>query len=264
MTGPSTGLEHELRDGVATVWLARPERRNALDETLMRELTRLLRDLDGDPSIRVIVIGGHGKAFCSGADLEWMARAARYDREQNIADVAIISELLQTLDNLGKPTLARVQGACFAGAIGLVAACDLAIAADDARFCFSEVRLGLVPATISPYVARVMGYRAALQHMLLAETFDADIARQSGLVTEVVASNRLDVRIGELVTTLCRSGSRALGETKRLLREINGRPIDDELRRRTIECIADARVSVEGVDGLRALLAGERPRWSGR
>lgn len=230
----------------------------------MSELTRLLRELDADPSIRVIVIGGRGTAFCAGADLEWMARAASYDRQRNVTDVAIISDLLQTLDGVRKPTLARIQGACFAGAIGLVAACDLAIASEEARFCFSEVRLGLVPATISPYVARVMGYRATLQHMLLAETFDADIARRCGLLTEVVPTDRLDVRIGELAMSLCRGGSRALGETKRLLREIAGRPIDDALRSKTIECIADARVSDEGVEGLRALLAGERPRWSER
>lgn len=262
MSDASTCLDCELKDGIAQVWLARPEQRNALDETLMSELTALFRRLDEEVSVRVIVLGGRGKAFCAGADLNWMARAARYDRAQNIEDVSRLSQLLQTIDGVSKPTIARIHGACFAGATGLVAVCDLAVAAEDARFCFSEVRLGLVPATISPYVQRAMGYRAALQHMLTAEVFDADTARRAGLISEIVTVDHLDTRIAELSTTLCGSGPRALAETKRLLRAIAGRPIDNSVVQRTIECIAEARVSSEGVEGIRALLASEKPRWS--
>ena len=144
MTDTSPVLECSIDQGVARLWLARPERRNALDETLMAELTSKIAELDGRSEVRVIVIGGRGKAFCAGADLNWMARASQYDRAQNLEDVARLSRLLQTLDQVSKPTIARIHGACYAGATGLAAACDIAIASDDARFCFSEVRLGLV------------------------------------------------------------------------------------------------------------------------
>jgi methylglutaconyl-CoA hydratase len=262
MSNASQTLECTVQDCVARLWLARPEQRNALDESLMDELTATVRDLGESTDVRVIVLGGRGKAFCAGADLNWMTRAAGYNREQNLGDVARLSTLLQTLDHVGKPTIARVHGACYAGATGLVAACDLAIAADDARFCFSEVRLGLVPATISPYVQRAMGYRASLQHMLTADVFDAAMALRTGLVNEIVPVDQLDSRIDTLARTLRSAGPRALAETKRLLRYIHGHPIDAEINRATIECIADARVSAEGVEGVRALLAGEKPRWS--
>ena len=255
-------IDYAVNDGIARVWLARPDRRNALDEELMTDLGTILRDLGDDDTVRVIVIGGLGKAFCAGADLHWMARAAEYDRAKNLEDVARLSILLQTLDHLPKPTLARVHGACYAGATGLVAACDLAVAADDAQFCFSEVRLGLVPATISPYVQRAMGYRAALQYMLTAEVFDAVAAARTGLVNECVPIDALDTRIDALANALRSAGPRALAETKRLLRSIHGRPIDASVMQQTIECIADARVSPEGTEGIRALLAHEKPRWS--
>ncbi len=263
MSNTSQTLECTVQEGIAKLWLARPEQRNALDESLMAELTSAVRDLGDRPDVRVIVLAGRGKAFCAGADLNWMARAARYSREQNVEDVARLSTLLQTLDHIGKPTIARVHGACYAGAAGLVAVCDLAIAADDARFCFSEVRLGLVPATISPYVQRAMGYRASLQHMLTADVFDAATALRAGLINEIVPADQLDARIDALAHTLRSAGPRALAETKRLLRHIHGQPIDTPIIRDTIECIAEARVSAEGVEGVRALLAREKPRWSG-
>ena len=264
MSNASQTLECTVKDGVAKLWLARPDQRNALDESLMAELTATIEDLGKHPDVRVIVLGGRGKAFCAGADLNWMARAARYTREQNVEDVARLSTLLQALDHVGKPTIARVHGACYAGATGLVAACDLAIAEEDARFCFSEVRLGLVPATISPYVQRAMGYRASLQHMLMADVFDATTALRTGLVNEIVPADQLDSRIDALAQTLRSAGPRALAETKRLLRHIHGQPINEEIARATIECIADTRVSDEGTEGVRALLAGEKPRWSGK
>lgn len=254
-------LDCEVEAGIAKVWLARPERRNALDHTLLTRLGIELQRLDRDPAVQVIVLGGRGKAFCAGADLHWMQRAADFDRNQNIEDAGVLAQLLRTFDSLSTPIIARVHGSCYAGATGLVAACDIAIASDDSRFCFSEVKIGLVPATISPYVLRAMGYRKALQHMLLADVFDAATACADGLINEVVPAEQLDLRIAALAKLLQGAGPQALGETKRLLREVAGKTIDDQLTRRTIECIADMRVSPEGKEGIRALLANETPSW---
>lgn len=261
MTTPSTFIDCDITTGVARVWLARPDRRNALHQPLLEELGALLQKLDADPAVRVIVLGGRGKVFCAGGDLQWMAQAVNYDREQNIDDAGCIARLLQKIDALKTPIIARVHGACYAGATGLVAACDIAVAADDARFCFSEVKIGLVPATIAPYVLRAMGYRTALQYMLTAEVFDASAALRSGLVSEVVAADQLDARIEALARALSEAGSRALAETRTLLRELVGKSIDAKVTQRTMECIADARVSAEGIEGLRAVLAGETPAW---
>lgn len=264
MTNTSKVLDCEMDDGVARVWLARPNRRNALDHALLQDLDLTLRRLGDDSAVRVIVLGGRGKAFCAGADLHWMQQAAKFDRAQNTEDAGSLAKLLQAFDALPKPVIARVHGACFAGATGLVAACDLAIASEETRFCFSEVKIGLVPATISPYVVRAMGYRRALQHMLVADVFDATTAAREGLITEVVRADQLDPHVDALTRQLCDAGPRALGETKRLVREISGRPIDAELTRSTVECIAEARVSAEGKEGIRALLANETPGWRAR
>ena len=262
MSEPSV-LELEIDSGVARLWLARPDRRNALNELLLEQLTAALRDLAADPAVRVIVLGGRGKAFCAGGDLDVMRRAAGYGREENLADAQRLVQLLRAIDESPKPTIARIHGACYAGGTGLISACDIAIAADDARFCFSEVRLGLVPAMISPYVMRAIGYRAAMRYMLGADPFDAAGAAGIGLITEAVPAAQLDARIDELARSLCGAGPRALAETKRLLRRVNGHPFGEELARLTAECIADARASDEGVEGLRAALAGEKPRWAG-
>ena len=264
MTDRTTFIECSVETAIGRVWLARPEQRNALHPALLAELGAVLRRLEADPAVRVVVLGGRGRAFCAGADLRWMTEAASFDRARNIEDAGCLADLLRTLDGLCKPTIARIHGPCYAGATGLVAACDLAIAAEDARFCFSEVRLGLVPATISPYVLRAMGYRAGLRHMLVADVFDAATALRTGLVGEVAATNELDARVDAMAMALRDAGPRALAETKRLLREVIGQPIDGRLQRRTVECIADARASEEGTEGIRALLAGETPRWRGR
>jgi methylglutaconyl-CoA hydratase len=256
----TAGLEVEREGGVARLWLARPERRNALDEALMEALTDALGRLATDDSVRLVVLGGRGKAFCAGADLGWMRRAAGYDRDQNIADAGRFARLLQALDASPKPTLARVHGACFAGAIGLVAACDLAVAADDSRFCFTETKLGIVPAMISPYVLRAAGYRQGLRYMTTAETFDAATALRIGLLHESVAPDRLDDTLTRLTDALEACGPRALAETKRLLRGIAGRPIDEAVVRRTAECIADARASDEARTRLGAVLAAAEAR----
>lgn len=261
MTDTTTFIECSVESAVGRVWLSQPEKRNALHPDLLKELDATLRRLDADPAVRAIVLGGRGKAFCAGADLRWMTKAAAFSRTENIEDASCLAQLLQTLDALAKPTIARIHGACYAGATGLISACDIAVAAEDARFCFSEVRLGLVPATISPYVLRAMGYRASLRHMLIADVFDAATALRYGLVTEVAPADALDAHVDTLAAALCDAGPHALAETKRLLREVTGRAIDGGITRRTVECIADARASDEGVEGVRALLAGETPRW---
>ena len=260
MTQHATGLEIECEDGVARLWLARPGQRNALDEPLMEALTDALRQIAQDDSLRVVVLGGRGKAFCAGADLSWMQRAAGFNRDQNIDDASRFARLLQAIDTCPKPTLARVHGACFAGAIGLAAACDIAIAADDSRFCFTETQLGIVPAMISPYVLRGVGYRQAMRYMTAALPFDAATALRIGLVSETVPADALDEAIAPLVAALKACGPRALAETKRLLRGIVGRPIDETLTRLTAECIADARASDEARERIGAVLAAAAAR----
>jgi methylglutaconyl-CoA hydratase len=260
MTQQAAGLEVEHEGGVARLWLARPERRNALDEALIEALGAALQRCGEDDAVRVVVLGGRGKAFCAGADLGMMTRASGYGREENIADAGRFAQLLATLDASPKPTIARLHGACYAGALGLAAACDIALATDDCRFCFSETRLGLVPAMISPYVLRVVGHRAALRWMTTAEPFDAAAALTMGLVCESVPAAELDGRIAVIAAALEACGPRAIAETKRLLRDIGGRPIDAAVVRRTAECIADARASDEAKARIGAALAGAARR----
>lgn len=246
---------------VAEVTLARPEVRNAFNEGVIAALTEAFRTLDADDSVRVLVLAAEGPAFCAGADLQWMRRVADHSREENLADAAGLAEMLRTLASCRKPTIARVQGDVYAGGMGLVAACDLAVAVEGARFCLSEVRLGLVPATISPYVVRAMGERAARRYCLTAEAFDAATALRLGFVHEVVAPDRLDAQVQSLVAALLGASPQALAACKRLLQEVSGRPIDAALIARTVESIAEARASDDGRHGVQAFLNRTRPRW---
>ena len=182
----------DKRNQVAFVTLNRPEIRNAFDDTLIASLTRALRELDTDASVRAVVLAGAGPAFCAGADLNWMKRMAGYGYDQNLDDARALAKMLKTLDRMAKPTLARVHGPAFAGGVGLVAACDIAIGTPDAKFCLSEAKLGLSPATISPYVVRAMGERMARRYFLTAEVFDANEAYRIGLLSSVSASEKLD------------------------------------------------------------------------
>src|SRR5512134_214580 len=192
----------EKRNQVAFVTLNRPEIRNAFDDTLIASLTRVLRELDTDASVRAVVLAGAGPAFCAGADLNWMKRMAGYGFEQNLADARSLAGVLRTLDRMAKPTLARVHGPAFAGGVGLVAACDIAVGVPEARFCLSEAKLGLSPATISPYVVRAMGERAARRYLLSAEVFDASEAYRLGLLSMVSPSEKLDGEIDEILQHL--------------------------------------------------------------
>jgi methylglutaconyl-CoA hydratase len=248
---------------VAQVTLSRPQVRNAFNEAVIAELTQAFRTLDADESVRVIVLAAEGPAFCAGADLHWMRGMADYSRAQNLADAACLAEMLRTIATCRKPTIARVQGDAYAGGMGLVAACDLAVAAEGARFCLSEVRLGLIPATISPYVVRAMGTRAAQRYSLTAEVFDAARALRLGLVHELAPVEGLDAQVQVFVDALLGASPQALASCKRLLHDVVGQPIDAALIARTVEWIADARASEDGRHGVQAFLGKTRPRWQG-
>jgi methylglutaconyl-CoA hydratase len=255
------GLAIAIVDGVATVTLARPEVHNAFDEALIAELTRALKALDADPAVRVVVLCGEGRSFCAGADLTWMQRMAGYDHAANLADAGALAAMLAALDRSTKPTIARVHGAAYGGGVGLVACCDIAVAAEDAVFALSEARLGLIPATIGPYVVAAIGRRAARRYFLTAERFGAADALAIGLVHAVVPAAGLDARVRELADQLLAAGPRAQAESKALIRAVAGRPIDDTVIADTVEWIAAVRASPEGREGIAAFLARRPPAW---
>lgn len=255
-------LKTQTRQGVHTVTLARPEVRNAFNEALIGEIRQAFEAAGADPAVRCIVLAAEGKAFCAGADLNWMRRMADYDREQNLQDAGELARMLAAIDQCPKPTVARVQGDVYAGGMGLVAACDMAVSLDTAGFCLSEVKLGLIPATISPYVIRAMGARAAQRYFLTAERFDAVQALRLGLVSEVVASEAaLDEQVQGLCQALLQASPNALRACKQLLRDVTGREIDAALIERTVAGIADIRASAEGKDGVQSFLQKRKPGW---
>jgi len=255
------GLAIAIAGGVATVTLARPEVHNAFDEALIAELTRALKALDADPAVRVVVLAGEGRSFCAGADLTWMQRMAGYDHAANLADAGALAAMLAALDRLAKPTIARVHGAAYGGGVGLVACCDIAIAAEEATFALSEARLGLIPATIGPYVVAAIGRRAARRYFLTAERFGAADALAVGLVHAVVPAAGLDARVREIVDQLQAAGPRAQAESKALIRAVAGRAIDDTVIADTVEWIAAVRASPEGREGIAAFLERRPPAW---
>jgi len=255
------GLEIHIAHRVAVVRLAREKVRNAFNETLIAELTAAFTRLGGDEGVRAIVLAGRGPAFCAGADLDWMRRMAGYSYAENLADARALAEMLRAIYTCPKPTVARVHGDAYAGGMGLVAACDIAVAANTAHFCLSETRLGLIPATISPYVIRAMGEQAARRYALTAERFDAARALRLGFVHEVVAADALDTRITEILSALLQTSAGAVAEAKRLVRDVAGRPIDERLVADTAERIAAIRASADGREGVRAFLDKRKPRW---
>lgn len=250
------------RNDVALVTLNRPDVHNAFDEHMIRELTQALTALDRNPRVRAVILLGAGKSFCAGADLDWMRRMAGYDYEQNITDARALARLLQVLAGLSKPTIARVHGATYGGGVGLVACCDIAIAAHEATFALSEVKLGLIPATIGPYVVEAMGARAARRYMLTAERFDAAEAFRTGLVHDLTPSvTELDDRINELLGALLLAGPHAQAAVKALVRAVAQRPIDERVVADTAERIATLRASNEGREGIAAFLGKRSPAW---
>jgi methylglutaconyl-CoA hydratase len=258
----SQALLIEKRGGAAFVTLNRPEVRNAFDDALIAELAANFKALDDEDGVRAVVLAGNGPAFCAGADLNWMKRMAGYGYEQNLHDAMGLAVMLQTIDCMKKPVVARVHGPAFAGGTGLVAACDIAVGTPEAKFCLSEAKLGLSPATISPYVVRAMGERAARRYFLTAEVFDAEEALRIGMLSVLVPSAELDGTIDALLKHLLSGGREALAKIKDLIRAVASGPIDDAMVADTARRIAEIRVSAEGKEGIAAFLAKRKPSWA--
>lgn len=254
-------LEIDRAGPVATIWMNRPEVHNAFDERLIADLAAAFKELDADAAVRVVVLGGRGKHFCAGADLNWMQRAAQAGNDENHRDAEQFADMLRGIAEMTKPTIARVQGAALGGGTGLAAACDMAIAAEDAVFATSEVRFGIIPAAISPYVLRAIGPRQALRYFQSAERIPAVKAQAIGLIHEVVSAETLDAHIADLAQALIAGGPAALQAAKALVRDIAGRPIDAALSAETAKRIADQRTTDEAREGIAAFLEKRPPRW---
>ncbi|MFN4238424.1 MAG: enoyl-CoA hydratase/isomerase family protein [Vogesella sp.] len=255
-------LEITRSGQVATVWMNRPELHNAMNEHLIADLTAAFRELNRDDAVRVIVLAGHGKSFSAGADLDWMRRAAGYTEAQNLEDANKLAAMLKGIYRSKKPVIARIHGAALAGGTGLTAVCDIAVATDAARFALTEVRLGLIPATIGPYVADAIGWRQARRYFLSAERIDAATALRIGLVHEVVAEDALDSRIAEIAAELGKGAPHALAAAKELLGCLhNSSPLDDELLSDTAHRIAAIRITDEAREGLAAFFEKRPPSW---
>lgn len=246
---------------IVRLTLNRPDMRNAFDETLIAALTRAVADAAQDPRVRVLLLTGAGKAFCAGGDLNWMRKMATHTDADNRADASRLADMLHTIWACPKPVVACVNGDAYAGGMGLLSACDIAIAADSAHFCLSETRLGLLPATISPYVIRAMGERAANRYFLTAERFDAATALRLGLLHDVVPAERLHDEAEAICRTLCANGPDAVRASKRLVRDFAGQPIDAALMADTVERIAACRSTEEAREGVAAFLEKREPSW---
>jgi methylglutaconyl-CoA hydratase len=246
---------------IASVTLNRPEVRNAFNDEVILEMTAAFVDLGEREDVRCIVLAANGPAFCAGADLNWMRSMADYTREQNLADAGRLAEMMRSVYACPKPTIARIQGDVYAGGTGLVAACDIAVSVDSAQYCLSEAKLGLVPATISPYVIRAMGARAAHRYFLTAERFSAAEALRIGFVHEVVGADALDGKVAELAAALVSAGPQAVRLCKQLVQDVAGAEINAELIDKTVALIADVRVSPEGREGLQSFLQKRKPSW---
>ena len=245
----------------ATVVLNRPEVRNAFNDEVIAELSQAFVQLGEASEVRAIVLMAEGPAFCAGADLNWMRRMADYTRDENIEDAGKLAFMLRAIYECPKPTIARVQGDVYAGGMGLVAACDMAVSVDTANYCLSEVKLGLIPATISPYVIRAMGARAAHRYFLTAERFGAAEALRIGFVHEVVASDQLDAKVDDIVKALASASPNAVRACKQLVQDVAEREIDAPLIAATVEGIADIRASEEGREGVQSFLQKRKPGW---
>jgi methylglutaconyl-CoA hydratase len=254
-------LKVEKKDGIARVTLDRPELRNAFDDELILSLTKVFKEIESEDAVRVMILAGNGPAFCAGADLNWMKRMAGYGYDENLADAEALASMLATLDRMPKPTIARVHGPVFAGGTGLVAACDIAVGTPEAKFCLSEAKLGLSPATISPYVIRAMGEQNARRYFLSAEVFDAAEALRIGMLSIVTAPDKLDEKIQELLNHLLAGGPQAHAKIKALIRAVAGRPVDDALAADTARRIAEIRVSPEGKEGIASFLEKRKASW---
>lgn len=260
----SDKLKVEINGGVARLILAQPEKHNAFDDAIIAAFTEALERVGNDASVRVVVLSGEGKSFSAGADLEWMRRMADYGDAENLADARALAVMLQRLNDLPKPTIARVQGATFGGGVGLVACCDIAIASEAAIFCLSEARLGLTPSTISPYVVAAMGAHNARRYFLTAERFDGAVAERIGLVHMVTKPDQLDAAVDDFIAALLRNGPMAIAECKELIRRVAAGPVDAAMIEDTAQHIARVRASAEGKEGVRAFLEKRPAAWQSK
>lgn len=256
-----TAIQMQKSEGVATITLSRPDVRNAFNDEVIAEVKNAFLSVAQDASVRCVVLAAEGPAFCAGADLNWMRRMADYSRDENLADAGELAAMLRAIYECPQPTIARVQGDVYAGGMGLVAACDMAVSVDTAHYCLSEVKLGLIPATISPYVIRAMGARAAHRYFLTAERFGAVEAHRIGLVHEVVAADALDAQVAVLTQALVSASPHAVRACKKLVQDVAERDITDALVRHTVEGIADIRASAEGKEGVQSFLQKRKPQW---
>lgn len=254
-------LEIDHARGVATLWMNRPELHNAFNPQLIAELTAACRALEADDGVRVVVLAGQGKSFSAGADLNWMKAAGEAGVEDNLADARKLAAMLRTLAELGKPTIARVHGAALGGGLGLACACDICVASDKAVFATSEVRFGIVPAAISPYVIRAIGERQAYRYFQTAERISAARAAEIGLAHEVVDGEALDTRVGEIAAALLQGGPKSQAAAKDLIRGVANRPVDDAVVEDTARRIARLRATPEAKEGLDAFLAKRPAAW---
>lgn len=256
-------LEIEAHDGVATVWMNRADAHNAFNETLIDELTRAFEALGHDPVVRVVVLAGRGKSFSAGADLEWMKRAAGYSQEENRRDARKLAKMYATIHRLSKPTIARVHGAALGGGVGLTAVCDIAVASSRASFATTEVKLGLIPSVISPYVITAIGRRQAHRYFLTAERFDAEEAQRIGLVHLVCELDELNGKVAGIAETLISSSPMAQAAAKELIFHVADRPIGDALIEDTAQRIAKARATTDAREGIAAFLEKRKAHWPG-
>src|SRR5690349_4288040 len=254
-------IEVEQRGAVRWLWLNRPEVRNAFNDVLIADISDAFANIEASPDTRVVVLAARGNVFSAGADLNYMRAMANYSHADNQTDALKVARMFNAVHSCSRPVVARVQGDAYGGGVGLAAACDIAIAADGVNFGLSEVRLGIVAATISPHLVRAMGARQAARYMLTAEKFGAAQAKSLGLVHEVTRANGLDAEVERQAQVLLSSSPAALAATKRLLADVVEAPLDDVLLAATAKCIADARVSAEGREGIAAFLEKRVPSW---
>ena len=255
-------LRVERADAVARVWLDRPEVRNALNGALIRELAATFASLSAEgEGVRAIVLGGSGKAFCAGADLAFMREVGGYSWEQNRGDAEVLAEMLWAIYSCPIPVVARIHGDCYAGGLGIASVCDIRVAAEPATFCLSEARLGLLPATISPYVVRAMGEPAARRYFVTAERFSAAEAKAMGFAHELCGVDALDARVDAIVAAIVANGPMATRACKQLVQDVAGREITPALRAETARRIADIRASAEGKEGVQSFLEKRKPAW---
>jgi methylglutaconyl-CoA hydratase len=256
-------LQLERRGPAAWLWLNRPELRNALNDVVLDSISDFLREIEKDPQCRVVVLAGRGQAFCAGGDLSRMEQAAKMTRARSKAEAGRFAKLLYRMHTYPKPLVARVHGPAFAGGMGLVAACDLVVAAEEAEFCLPEVRIGLVPAMISPYLVRAMGEQQARRYVLTGERLPAREAHRIGFVHECVPASELDARVEKLCAQLASAGPQALARSKKLLARVGKASLTKALAAHTAGVLAEARAGDEAREGIRSFLEKRKPSWTG-